>query len=212
MRFSFPQSTQRRMRFTWRYWRRNAPWDSGIVPPEITAWVEASERQGRAPGRALDLGCGTGTTTRYLAAHGWQAVGVDFAPNAIRRARRKARGQSLPGSATFFSADVSRPGFLPNMALFDLLIDIGCLHGLTPTQRATYAANLAQITQPGAVFLLYAFLPRLSRDGSRQVGIDPDGLRALLPGWEQLEYTPGHDITGPFASAWYTLRRQDTTP
>ncbi|HET7089774.1 MAG TPA: methyltransferase domain-containing protein [Anaerolineae bacterium] len=49
-------------------------WDTGLTPPEVIAEVE----NGRSPGRALDLGCGTGTHTIYLAQHGFSVVGVDF--------------------------------------------------------------------------------------------------------------------------------------
>jgi SAM-dependent methyltransferase len=37
--------------------------------------------------RALDFGCGTGRSTRFLVNHGFQAVGVDIAAEMIQRAR-----------------------------------------------------------------------------------------------------------------------------
>src|SRR5438132_11612963 len=52
------------------------PWDSGVPPPELVEVVEGP--QALEPGRALDLGCGTGTNCIYLAEHGWDATGVDF--------------------------------------------------------------------------------------------------------------------------------------
>src|SRR5438034_11225343 len=62
------------------------PWDSGITPPEIVSLVEG----GRIPpGRALDMGCGTGTNVIYLSRHGFEATGVDISGRAIARARRK---------------------------------------------------------------------------------------------------------------------------
>ncbi len=56
------------------------PWDSGISPPELVATIEGANAL--TPGKALDLGCGTGTNSVYLARHGWAATGVDFVPRA----------------------------------------------------------------------------------------------------------------------------------
>ena len=36
----------------------------------------------------LDLGCGTGRITRYLATRGAQVTGIDFSPKAVEIARR----------------------------------------------------------------------------------------------------------------------------
>ena len=79
----------RRMLYRQMY-RFGAPrWDTNITPPEVVAVIE-----GAAPlpaGRALDLGCGTGTNVIYLAQHGWETIGVDFSPVAIQQARQKAK-------------------------------------------------------------------------------------------------------------------------
>lgn len=65
------------------------PWDSGITPPELVALVEGPDAL--APGRALELGCGTGTNAVYLARHGWQVAAVDLVDRAVRQARRRPR-------------------------------------------------------------------------------------------------------------------------
>jgi hypothetical protein len=52
-----------------RYLSADAPWDTGIVPPEVVALVKSGEPQ---PGWALDLGCGSGVTSRYLAECGFR--------------------------------------------------------------------------------------------------------------------------------------------
>jgi SAM-dependent methyltransferase len=198
--------TRRRFRFIWRYLQGDVPWDSGIVPPEIVAWIETAESNGLSPGRALDLGCGTGTTSIFLAGRGWDVVGIDFAPNAIHQARRKAQAARLTGSATFHSADVSRLDFLNGV--FDLAIDVGCLHGLDADQRSRYAAHLARLTRPGATYLLYAFQPRIRR--GRQAGIDPQGVETLFaPAFTVLDVTLGEEVTTPVPSGWYTLRRTE---
>jgi len=70
--------------FIERYKNQDAPWDTGITPPEIVAI--AGELP---PGKAIDLGCGTGTNVRYLLEQGWTADGVDFVPQAIELAQAK---------------------------------------------------------------------------------------------------------------------------
>ena len=202
-------SLRRRLEFTWRYIRGRTPWDSGIVPPEIRAWIEHFTG---TPTRALDLGCGTGTTSIYLAEHGWNVVGIDFAPNAIARAKRKAREAGMRDRIQFHSADVARIDFVPALPPCDLVIDVGCLHSLLPDQRTGYAHQLRRLTAPGATFLLYAFAPRLRSNGQR-VGIDKAGLRDLLGDTFAITGVQmGTEVTHPVASGWYTLPRMPDAP
>ena len=75
-------------------------WDTGMPQPDLEQLVRR-----RAPGRALDLGCGSGADAVYLAGHGWQAVGIDFAPEAIAAAKKKAEDAGV--DATFVLGDAS---------------------------------------------------------------------------------------------------------
>src|SRR3954453_4809043 len=66
-----------RKRWELRYGEGNTPWDTQVTPPEVVDfWQDASHAR---DGIALDLGCGTGTNVRYLAALGITAVGVELA-------------------------------------------------------------------------------------------------------------------------------------
>jgi SAM-dependent methyltransferase len=56
----------------------------GEPNPTITSYVDD-----RAPGTALDLGCGNGRHAAWLAGLGWRATGVDFSAAAIEQARRR---------------------------------------------------------------------------------------------------------------------------
>src|SRR6266699_3457159 len=50
---------------------------------------------GRGALDALDAGCGTGFLSLELAARGHRVTGIDFAPQMLAEARRKAAAQSL---------------------------------------------------------------------------------------------------------------------
>jgi SAM-dependent methyltransferase len=181
----------RRLLFSAWYWlpgkRR---WDTGVAPPELERFVSS-----HPSGRALDLGCGTGTNVVYLARHGWSAVGVDFAGRAIAKARRRARDAAV--SCTFVVGDVTR---LDVAGPFDLALDLGCLHSIPITGRAGYAAGLARVVRSGGTYLLYAFAP-----GPPTFGLTPEDVHAT--------FADAFDVVGVEEgkgrpSAWYTLVRR----
>jgi len=122
-------------------------WDTGGPQPELEQLV-----RGRAPARALDLGCGTGADAVYLAGHGWQTTGVDFAPEAIAAARKKAADAGV--DAAFVVGDASRLADAGVRGPFDLLLDIGCYHTIPASRRDAYVAGAAGAARPGADFYL----------------------------------------------------------
>lgn len=194
----------RRLFFELRYRFGRAPWDTGISPPELTAVIEGPDAL--PPGQALDLGCGTGTNVVYMARHGWKVTGVDFSGPAIAAARAKARAAGAGGRTDLLQGDVTRLGDLPISGPFDLVLDMGCLHGISPEERAGYAAGLAALTRPGALFLLYAFTPRKFMGGT--IGLTPDDVRATFaPAFEVITVKAGDDPGGA-SSVWYQLRRK----
>lgn len=154
-------SVRRWIRFNWWYYR-HPPWDTGISPPELYAFLRR-----RPPGMALDLGCGTGVNLVTLARHGWRAIGVDYALPAVWRAWRRLRRERLPGRACV--GDVTRLLWLNGP--FDLILDIGCFHSLSRAGRPAYLAHTQRLLAPGGAWLLYAHLV----PPSEQAGADGQG-------------------------------------
>jgi SAM-dependent methyltransferase len=170
-------------------------WEGHGVPPEVRALAG----NGREPGRALDLGCGTGTNSIYLAQQGFTVVGVDFSGKAIELARRKARQAGV--AVDFHTGDVTRLDFLNEP--FEAVLDVGCFHGLDAVGRARYAAHLARLTRPGSTFLLWAFGPS-SHFGVG--GVQPEAaLEYFAPHFLLSRAEPG-TFNGR-ASSWYWFSR-----
>jgi SAM-dependent methyltransferase len=194
-----PPESRRRLGFSWKYLRNQTPWDTNQTPPEVMDFVRFTE-----PGRALDLGCGTGTNVLYLARHGWNTTGVDYTERAIRLARTKAETAGV--RAEFHYGDVTRLDDLPLPAPFDYLLDIGCLHSLSPEAQERYATQVIRLARPGACYMLYAGLPRPSTSG--QIGIEPERVATLFsPGYTLERHQLGEDTNGRWTSAWYWFRR-----
>ncbi len=185
--------------FDFKYRFSKPPWDSGITPPELVDEVASGEIR---RGSALDLGCGTGTNSIYLAKHGFQTVGVDFSSKAIGLARKKARQAGV--GVDFYVNDVTVLDFLRGP--FDLILDIGCFHSLDPDSRARYADTIARLTCPGSVYMLYAFEARPGR--WRNIGISQQGVRRTFGTVFALHRLVEGQDRGENASAWYWFVRK----
>lgn len=186
----------RRLGFNLAYYQR-PPWDTGISPPELLDYIAT-----HPPGRALELGCGTGTNTVTLAKAGWKVTAVDFARKAIRLAKRKAQQNGV--EIDFHQDDVTHLDCLTGS--FDLILDIGCFHSLPINKRAKYIANLACLLSSTGTYLLYAFFKQHA--DSIGPGITEDDFMALS---KELDLVQRMDSTerGFRPSAWIVFRRHE---
>jgi len=161
------------------YLARLPIWQRRVPPSDLVELIEGPEAL--APGRALDLGCGTGMDSIYLAQHGWDVTGVDMVPEALAIARRN--GAAKGTRASFVKGDVTQLTDVVQ-GTFDLLLDFGCFHTLPPDQRPTYVNCVSAVAAPGAAFLLYGFA-RLPRLAPMHAGISLDEMRDRFSrGWE----------------------------
>lgn len=183
-----------RLFFHWRYFTGKTPWDTNVTPPEV---IQLVEREHFQTGRALDLGCGTGTNAIYLAKHGFDTIGLDYVASAIETARLKAQAQNT--RIEFRAADVLAPGNITKP--FDLILDIGCFHSIDAAGRARYAQNIHLWTHQGSIYLVYAFFPRQFL--GREIGVARSEMEKL--------YSPSFALTSyadDGKSAWYRWVRK----
>ncbi len=183
------------------------PWDSGVPDAMLIEVVAA----GAAPiGRALDVGCGTGTNALWLAQRGYDVLGVDVAPRAIERASAKlAPNLRCRFAALDFLADA------PPGGPFQLVFDRGCFHTFDdPGDRATFAARVAAALAPDGVWLS---LIGSTEGPPRDVGPPRRSLRdladAIEPSLEILSLRSNEFRDGPApAKAWICLSARRTVP
>lgn len=156
------------------------PWDGHQLPARLRELIEGDAALPK--GKALDVGCGTGDTSIYLAQHGWDVTGIDFVERALAKARVKA--QRAGAKIRWLRADVTRLGQHDIGPGFNLVVDNGLLHGLSDDARDAYVRELSPLVPDGGRLLILGFGVR-KRRGPR--GIDPEEVeRRFGHGWELL--------------------------
>ena len=189
-----------------------APWEWRDV--EETWRPILDSESGLEPGRALDVGCGSGRDAVHLAKRGWRVTAVDFSEEALATARRRATETSA--DVEWVRGDVGRLDRLELEPGYTLIYDFGCIQGLGDPSRQSAAAGVSRLAAPGASFLIFAF--QAGRHILLPRGMDQADIVALLgPMWE-LEHTESmaSDHIPAFVRrarpTVYRLLRRDVTP
>ena len=163
--------TRRESRDHWAeiFSRPDHPLNSDLPDANLVAWKRRGLLPSGAGKSALDIGCGLGRNTRWLAAQGYRALGIDLSPYAVQHARERSPGSS----SAYLERDVLReeiPG-----GPFDVVYDSGCFHHLPPHRRLSYLASLSACLKPGGLFGICTF-------AAGKMGTDADDLTLLRQG------------------------------
>jgi ubiquinone/menaquinone biosynthesis C-methylase UbiE len=143
--------------FAEAYDKGTPPWDIGRHQPAFERLADAGEIRGPV----LDVGCGTGENALFLAARGYEMVGVDAVELAVRAARRKAARRGA--HAEFIVGDALALGALGRT--FATVIDSGLFHTFDDGERPRFADSLAAVLQPGGRYFMLCFSELETREG-----------------------------------------------
>lgn len=156
------------------------------IPPIIRRSVELA-----AKGKALDIGCGTGIYSVFMAQQGFEVTALDYVPQALNFARNRAREAGV--DVNFVEADVTT---WDNPDRYNLIIDSGCLHNFNREKRDKYRQRLPYWLTDNTSFALIHFGKRSLFDFSR-VGFNvkratkEETERFFLPELELKEFYAG---------------------
>ena len=179
------------------------PWDTGTPDPML---VDMIESRTIAPGRTLEIGCGTGTNAIYLAEHGFDVLGVDISPLAVESARAKAHGCCRFETVDFLNGK-------PPGAGFQFVFDRGCFHTFdSDRERARFAKNVAAVLVDGGVWLsLIGSTEGPARDVGPPRRNAREVINAVEPSLEIVQFSSGDfGVCGEQLKAWLCLSRKRT--
>jgi SAM-dependent methyltransferase len=167
-------------------------------------------------GRLLDIGCGEGRHSIAARRMGFRVVGVDFAPLALKRARRFTAEAGVTG-IVYRQADVLGLPFPEGS--FDAVVDYGCLHHQRKRDWPAYKRSVLGVLKPRGYLSLSAFSPlfrvfagtgrtwRMMNHTYRRC-FTPESLREFCGG--ELEILNLAEERSPQRCFWHALLRRRT--
>ncbi len=122
-------------------------WTDKRIPKELKEIVET-----HTPKTSLELGCGIGIFSSFMASQGIIATGVDFSSKAIEKAKKRlANNIDKP---VFAVGDVTN---LKNInEQFDVSFDVGCFHCLDEEGQQKYISEIHRLLKSNATHLIWA--------------------------------------------------------
>lgn len=125
-----------------------AHWGIPFASQELVAFVAAYPFTSDTV--ALDIGCGAGQESIFLAQQGFKVTGVDLSSEALNIAAKKAAQAGVEvnwqkGNALHLPVEDQS---------VDLINDRGCFHVIDNEHRSQYAQEVARVLKPGGKMLL----------------------------------------------------------
>lgn len=156
---------ERSLDFWEEMYKSRPPWDIGRPQP---VFVKLFRDGVIKRGRVLDVGCGTGENSLFLAKGGCAVTGVDIVPRAIKLAREKATERRL--HVRFSVCNVLSLGLCFRKEEFDTAIDLGLFHALEDLERPVYVGQVARVLKDGGQYFMMCFSDKQPGDwGPRRV-------------------------------------------
>jgi len=126
------------------------PWELGRPRKVLVDLVE----KGLIPkGKALDICCGAGTNTVYLAEKGFQVTGIDISSKAVEYARKKAEQANV--KINFMVQNFLKLPFQDEE--FDFVFDMGCFHHVEVEDRNIFIKRISRVLKNDGLYLLICF-------------------------------------------------------
>jgi 2-polyprenyl-3-methyl-5-hydroxy-6-metoxy-1,4-benzoquinol methylase len=169
------------------------PWEISKPPDELIKLFKENIISG---GKALDMACGTGNYSVYLAKKGFSVSGIDLSERAIKIARKRAESEKV--KADFIVGNINELEDIFPQEYFDFILDYSLLHHLDNEAAKAHAANCLKVMRPGGKLLLVCYSENHKRANGKDAAEGKyknimyfrsvDEISKIYGGFEQLSY------------------------
>jgi len=149
------------------------PWHSDKPDRELIELIENKEIK---PHLVLDVGCGAGTDSIYLASMGCEVTAIDISQEAIRIARERAEKSVV--KVDFIAANFMEFDFRGKS--FDFINDRGCFHHINPWDREKFAIKINDLLKSNGSYFLRCWSDKEEETKQGPYRLSKDEIRSTF--------------------------------
>ena len=143
------------------------PWTNKEPPKELVELIESGKIK---PCKVLDVGCGEGYNSIYLASKGFDVTGIDFSEKAIQLAKNNSKEAGL--DCKFLKMDWRELIKLDQK--FDFVFEWRFFHEiLEEKEREEYTKIVHSLLNQGGKYLSTSFSMKVKYWGTEKIRINP---------------------------------------
>lgn len=136
-------------------YKGSPPWEINSMQPAIAEIQK--DKDFLSP--VLDVGCGYGANSQYLADKGYQVSAIDYLPEVIQMAKEKNFHPNL----IFNEIDIFE--MKESLSIYSTILDSATFHGFSNSERKKYADLLRTYARKGAHIYIIGFSDKEIRPG-----------------------------------------------
>jgi SAM-dependent methyltransferase len=127
-----------------------AVWTSTAPPVELVELIETGKIK---PCKCLDIGCGEGFYSIYLAKKGFKVTGIDLSENAIKLSKQNAEKAGV--RINFIPMDVENLDKINEK--FDFILEWAILHHISHEKRKKYVEDIRSLLNKNGKYFSISF-------------------------------------------------------
>jgi len=134
-----------------KYPAESLPWELGKPRSVLVDLIKSKKVIPK--GKALDMCCGLGTNTIYLAKAGFETIGIDISKTAVGYARKKSLEAGV--DIKFYAGTFLHLPFEDGE--FDFVFDMGCFHHVLPEDREKFIRGVHRVLKKEGHYFMVCF-------------------------------------------------------
>ncbi len=157
------------------YEKPMAVWTQENPPEELVELVESGKIK---PCKVIDIGCGEGFYSIYLASKGFDVLGIDISENAIKYAKENAKKKGV--NVRFITMDLYNLSELKEK--FDFVLEWAILHSVPFEKREKYVESVSHLLNKEGKYLSICFNEKDTKFGNigERIRLVPESARAIM--------------------------------